>query len=294
MVVLARSAINRYGVSVQTRLSEELIQIQGDRVQLQQVLLNLNAVEAMDSVEVGVRELLISTEQDQTGVVVAVRDSGPGIDPAHLDRVFDAFYTTKSSGTGMGLSMPLLSSMLMGASCGRKRMSLVAPYFSSPYPAPTANLRVRFKWVTGPQSCANALGEMLFVKWLAQVAHDPVVQSASPVNIIGESGHENCRNLVARVDEASIELEPRHDRHVDVGDQTGCFGEARGREKFGCRRKNLDRIAQRSHERTHRLTKGPIIVNDRNQYLFHHAAYGHSLDPSCGQPNIQHALHRVA
>ena len=107
MVVLARSAINRYGVSVQTRLSEGLVQIQGDRVQLQQVFLNLilNAVEAMDSVEVGVRELLISTEQDQTGVLVAVRDSGPGIDPAHLDRVFDAFYTTKSSGTGMGLSI---------------------------------------------------------------------------------------------------------------------------------------------------------------------------------------------
>jgi PAS domain S-box-containing protein len=107
MAVLARSAINRYGVSVQTRLSEGLVQIQGDRVQLQQVLLNLilNAVEAMGSVEVGVRELLISTEQDQTGVLVAVRDSGPGIDPAHLDRVFDAFYTTKSSGTGMGLSI---------------------------------------------------------------------------------------------------------------------------------------------------------------------------------------------
>jgi PAS domain S-box-containing protein len=107
MVVLARSAIIRYGVSVQTRLSEGLVQIQGDRVQLQQVLLNLilNALEAMDSVEVGVRELLITTEQDQTGVLVAVRDSGPGIDPAHLDRVFDAFYSTKSSGTGMGLSI---------------------------------------------------------------------------------------------------------------------------------------------------------------------------------------------
>jgi len=107
MVALARSSINRYGVSVQTRLSEGLVQIQGDRVQLQQVLMNLilNAVEAMDSVEVGIRELLISTDQDQTGVLVAVRDSGPGIDPAHLDRVFDAFYTTKSCGTGMGLSI---------------------------------------------------------------------------------------------------------------------------------------------------------------------------------------------
>ena len=50
-------------------------------------------------------ELLISTEPDQTGALVALRDSGPGIDAQHLDRVFDAFYTTKSSGTGMGLSI---------------------------------------------------------------------------------------------------------------------------------------------------------------------------------------------
>ena len=104
---MARSVTNRNGVSVQTRLADGLVPVLGDRVQLQQVLLNLilNAAEAMGSVEEGARELLISTEQDQAGVVVAVRDSGPGIDPAHLDRVFDAFYTTKSSGTGMGLSI---------------------------------------------------------------------------------------------------------------------------------------------------------------------------------------------
>jgi signal transduction histidine kinase len=59
----------------------------------------------MGSVEEEARNLLISTKQDQAGALVAVRDSGPGIDPAHLDRVFDAFYTTKSSGTGMGLSI---------------------------------------------------------------------------------------------------------------------------------------------------------------------------------------------
>jgi signal transduction histidine kinase len=70
-------------------------------------LLNLifNAAEAMSSVEDGARELLISTEQDQAGTLVAVRDSGPGIDAQHLDRVFDAFYTTKPSGTGMGLAI---------------------------------------------------------------------------------------------------------------------------------------------------------------------------------------------
>jgi len=128
---------------------------------------------------------------------------------------------------------------------------------------------------------------MLFVYRLAQVADDPVVQGASLVNVIGESGHENCRDRVARVDQVSIELQPRHGRHVDVGDQAGCFGEARGREKFGGRRKHLDRIAQRSHEPTHGLTKGPIIFDDRNEYLFHDAAYGHALDPSCGQPIVQ-------
>ena len=107
VIVLARSAIINNGVSVQTRLADRLSPVHGDRVQLQQVVLNLilNAVEAMGSVETGVRELLISTEQDHTGVLVVVRDSGPGIDPAHLERVFEAFYTTKSSGTGMGLSI---------------------------------------------------------------------------------------------------------------------------------------------------------------------------------------------
>jgi PAS domain S-box-containing protein len=108
VIVLARSAITKNGVSVQTHLTGGPLLIQGDRVQVQQVVLNLilNAVEAMSSVEAGPRELLISTEQNQTnGVLAAVRDSGPGIDPDHLKRVFEAFYTTKSNGVGMGLSI---------------------------------------------------------------------------------------------------------------------------------------------------------------------------------------------
>jgi PAS domain S-box-containing protein len=107
VVALAGSALTDNEVSVQTRLAEELLPVQGDRVQVQQVILNLilNAVEAMGSIEAGARELLISTEQDRTGVLVAVRDSGPGIDPTHLKRIFEAFYTTKSGGTGMGLSI---------------------------------------------------------------------------------------------------------------------------------------------------------------------------------------------
>jgi PAS domain S-box-containing protein len=107
MLVLAQSVTHRNGVSIQTRLADGMLPALGDCIQLQQVLLNLilNAAEAMGAADVGARELVISTDQDQAGALVAVRDSGPGIDPAHLDRVFDAFYTTKSSGTGMGLSI---------------------------------------------------------------------------------------------------------------------------------------------------------------------------------------------
>jgi C4-dicarboxylate-specific signal transduction histidine kinase len=108
VIALARSAMARNVVSLQTLLAEGLPPVLGDRVQLQQVVLNLilNAVEAMSSVEVEARELLITTGQNQTGdVLVAVRDSGPGIDPKHVERVFEAFYTTKSSGLGMGLSI---------------------------------------------------------------------------------------------------------------------------------------------------------------------------------------------
>jgi C4-dicarboxylate-specific signal transduction histidine kinase len=105
---LARSAIAGHAVSLHTRFTEELPPVQGDRVQLQQVLLNLvlNAVEAMDAVKADARELSISTEQTQTkGVLVAVRDSGPGVGSENLERVFEAFYTTKSNGVGMGLAI---------------------------------------------------------------------------------------------------------------------------------------------------------------------------------------------
>jgi C4-dicarboxylate-specific signal transduction histidine kinase len=108
VIALAQGAIVKNGVLVKIRLSEGLPRVQADRVEVQQVVLNLilNATEAMSLLKKGMRELVISTEQHKAGgVLVAVRDSGPGIDPDHLDRVFDAFYTTKSSGVGMGLSI---------------------------------------------------------------------------------------------------------------------------------------------------------------------------------------------
>jgi C4-dicarboxylate-specific signal transduction histidine kinase len=108
VIVLTRGEALKNGVSVRMQLAEGLPIIQGDRVQLQQIVLNLilNAVEAMNSVDDGRRELSISTERRRADeVLVAVRDSGPGIDPEQLERVFDSFYTSKPSGMGLGLAI---------------------------------------------------------------------------------------------------------------------------------------------------------------------------------------------
>jgi PAS domain S-box-containing protein len=106
VIELTRGEAVKNGVSVQTKLANGLPLIHGDRVQLQQVLLNLiiNAVEAMSEVSGGARELVVSTGKAEAGgVLVAVRDSGPGLAPATLERLFEPFYTTKPSGVGLGL-----------------------------------------------------------------------------------------------------------------------------------------------------------------------------------------------
>ena len=107
VVGMTRSEAIKNDISVQTQLTEGLPRIQGDKVQVQQVILNLviNAVEAMSSVGEGSRQLHISSGKDVGGVLVAVRDSGPGLSPASFEGLFDAFYTTKAEGMGMGLSI---------------------------------------------------------------------------------------------------------------------------------------------------------------------------------------------
>ena len=108
MVVLTRSEVLKHGISLQTELAPGLPRVEGDRTQLQQVILNLivNAIEAMGGFDEGTRELRINTERSAAGgVLVTVRDSGPGLDPADVEHVFTAFYTTKPKGMGMGLAI---------------------------------------------------------------------------------------------------------------------------------------------------------------------------------------------
>jgi predicted ATPase/C4-dicarboxylate-specific signal transduction histidine kinase len=126
VIAIARSELHRHRVLLQTQLAYDLPLIMGDRIQLQQVVLNLlvNAMEAMSGVSEGPRELWVSSQRvteipdeanegklvsgssaaaARTHVLIAVRDSGPGLDRSALNRLFDAFYTTKPQGLGMGL-----------------------------------------------------------------------------------------------------------------------------------------------------------------------------------------------
>jgi signal transduction histidine kinase len=108
-----------------------LPRIHADGVQLQQVMLNLivNGIQAINGVADGQRDLLITTEGTEDGVCVGVRDSGPGLSPEKLARIFEPFYTTKPNGMGMGLSI-CRSIIEVEDGCGRRRMSHAEPYFS--------------------------------------------------------------------------------------------------------------------------------------------------------------------
>ncbi len=127
VVALVRSEAIKNRVSVGTRLEDGLPFVEGDRVELQQVLLNLvmNAIEAMSGYSNGARELIISTGNADGGVIVAVSDSGPGIASDRAELVFAPFQTTKPTGLGMGLS---ISRSIIQAHGGRLWASANAPH----------------------------------------------------------------------------------------------------------------------------------------------------------------------
>ena len=204
VIVMVRTAIDKNKVSVRTDFMASSIPVEGDRVQLQQVVLNLilNAVEAMSSVEEGARELSIRTEQDQTGgILVAVRDSGPGIDQEQFERVFDPFYTTKTSGVGMGLA---ICRSIIDAHGGRlwaeanrtsgRNVSVhsagtpgrLHEFSSFGFRDSRAERRQRSRW-------SSSTG-------LREVTNDPILQGAPLDDLIRVCGNEDRRDRVARLD----------------------------------------------------------------------------------------------
>jgi signal transduction histidine kinase len=104
MIVLLRNELTQHSISVSPDFAADCPQVMADRVQLQQVLMNLimNSIDAMKDV-VGMRELTITSQQEREDLRVSVSDTGMGLPPQHADQIFNAFFTTKVNGTGMGL-----------------------------------------------------------------------------------------------------------------------------------------------------------------------------------------------
>jgi signal transduction histidine kinase len=108
VTALLQGEIAAKGISLHLDLAPELPAVSGDRIQLQQVIMNLllNGIEAMSAPACNTRKLVVQTVKDDRGAIrVAVRDTGVGLDEENLDRIFKAFFTTKAEGLGMGLSI---------------------------------------------------------------------------------------------------------------------------------------------------------------------------------------------
>src|SRR6202165_5163014 len=139
MIVLLRSEANRYSISIRTELAENLPKVMADRVQLQQVFMNLmlNGIDAMKETSGG-SELAIKSETDDGQLLISVSDTGVGLPPEQADQIFRAFFTTKDNGTGMGL--PISRSIIEshGGRLWATGASGRGASFQSPLPATVA------------------------------------------------------------------------------------------------------------------------------------------------------------
>jgi signal transduction histidine kinase len=106
-MILTQGQFQRQGVSIRSALADDLPSVSADRIQLQQVILNLllNAAEAMLSNSEQERLVWVRSEKHDGGALISVEDSGPGVEPENVKRIFETFFTTKAEGTGMGLSI---------------------------------------------------------------------------------------------------------------------------------------------------------------------------------------------
>jgi C4-dicarboxylate-specific signal transduction histidine kinase len=127
VLALAREELVTHGVTVTCEFAADVPLVLGDRIQLQQLFLNLimNAIDAMTSVTDRPRRLLIKSSRHPEGVLVQVQDSGEGVDPEQADQIFEPFFTTKAQGIGMGLA---ISHSIVEAHGGRLWVSSGSPY----------------------------------------------------------------------------------------------------------------------------------------------------------------------
>src|SRR5262245_405220 len=121
--------------------------------------------------------------------------------------------------------------MPTAAGCGRKRMSLAAPYFSSPCPARTRSSRVLLARLACPERRTKTPNQMLLINRLTKVTNDPIIQGPGAINVIGVGSNKNCRNFVSCRDKVSVQLDAGHRGHMHVGDQARRFNETRGSEE---------------------------------------------------------------
>ena len=142
MVVLLHGEATRYSILVQTELEADTPRLMADRVQLQQVLMNLmiNGIDAMKDV-VGTRELTVKSQRAENDqILVSVNDTGVGLPPQQSDQVFEAFFTTKPHGTGMGLA---ISRSIVESHGGRLKAANNSPRGASFYFALPADAEVK-------------------------------------------------------------------------------------------------------------------------------------------------------